>query len=261
MALWTPSEITTTAWYDADDAATITESVGDVSQWDDKSGNDYHLTQATSLNQPLTGSAKIGTLNTISFDGVDHYMNSSPPRNATESMFCVVETSDRSLGIFVFTTSGNRQYKYSFGGTDFIIYNGTVGPRVTNGLTNNVPALVTAILNGASSYVDIDGGTKTASGDPGSSTVSGLSVGSGGNRAVFDIGELVLIGSVADSDTVDKIEGYLAHKWGLEGNLPGGHPYKSEAPTVGDSSVSVEDFIYKNLDDYIGGYTEEHINE
>jgi hypothetical protein len=30
--------------------------------------------------------------------------------------------------------------------------------------------------------------------------------------------------------TLQIIEGYLAHKWGLTGNLPGGHPYKTVAP-------------------------------
>lgn len=33
-----------------------------------------------------------------------------------------------------------------------------------------------------------------------------------------------------DITDVQKAEGYLAHKWGLEGNLPSGHPYKSSAP-------------------------------
>jgi hypothetical protein len=28
-----------------------------------------------------------------------------------------------------------------------------------------------------------------------------------------------------------KLEGYLAHKWGLAANLPADHPYKSAAPT------------------------------
>ena len=36
--------------------------------------------------------------------------------------------------------------------------------------------------------------------------------------------------SKAPSD-IEKAEGYLAHKWGLEGNLPDDHPYKNSAPT------------------------------
>jgi hypothetical protein len=33
----------------------------------------------------------------------------------------------------------------------------------------------------------------------------------------------------SDADR-QRIEGYLAHKWGLEANLPAGHPYKNVAP-------------------------------
>jgi hypothetical protein len=34
-----------------------------------------------------------------------------------------------------------------------------------------------------------------------------------------------------DISDVEKAEGYLAHKWGLTGNLPVSHPYKNTAPT------------------------------
>ena len=34
-----------------------------------------------------------------------------------------------------------------------------------------------------------------------------------------------------DISTLEKAEGYLAWKWGLEGNLPSDHPYKNSAPT------------------------------
>ena len=43
------------------------------------------------------------------------------------------------------------------------------------------------------------------------------------------IAEIILCHDV--SDTIrEKIEGYLAHKWGLESNLPTNHPYKSQPP-------------------------------
>jgi len=34
-----------------------------------------------------------------------------------------------------------------------------------------------------------------------------------------------------DITDFEKAEGYLAWKWGLEGNLPSDHPYKNSAPT------------------------------
>jgi len=36
--------------------------------------------------------------------------------------------------------------------------------------------------------------------------------------------------SGTDISTLEKAEGYLAHKWGLESSLPGSHPYKNSAP-------------------------------
>lgn len=39
-------------WLDASDLSTITEALGKVSQWDDKSGNGHHATQAVAASQP-----------------------------------------------------------------------------------------------------------------------------------------------------------------------------------------------------------------
>ena len=33
-----------------------------------------------------------------------------------------------------------------------------------------------------------------------------------------------------DMSTIEKAEGYLAHKWGRTGALPSDHPYKNSAP-------------------------------
>jgi hypothetical protein len=50
---WTPAEITTLAWYDPSDSNTISEddAAGFVSQLDDKSGNDNHLTSLQQVRQ------------------------------------------------------------------------------------------------------------------------------------------------------------------------------------------------------------------
>jgi hypothetical protein len=53
------------------------------------------------------------------------------------------------------------------------------------------------------------------------------------------IGELI----IAQSTNVvlqQKIEGYLAHKWGLEVNLPTNHPYKSSAPGGNGATANLD---------------------
>lgn len=44
------------------------------------------------------------------------------------------------------------------------------------------------------------------------------------------IGELIVVERVVTTDERQKIEGYLAHKWGIAANLPADHPYKAAPP-------------------------------
>jgi hypothetical protein len=44
------------------------------------------------------------------------------------------------------------------------------------------------------------------------------------------IHELLILTDNASTSDREKVEGYLAHKWGLEGDLPIGHPYRNAAP-------------------------------
>ncbi|MCK5373723.1 MAG: hypothetical protein KAJ40_00415 [Alphaproteobacteria bacterium] len=51
--LFNPTQISNLkVWYDASDTSTVTHVAGAVSQWDDKSGNDYHVSQSTGAYQP-----------------------------------------------------------------------------------------------------------------------------------------------------------------------------------------------------------------
>ena len=53
------------AWYDASDTGTITESSGNITQWDDKSGNGRHLDNV--VGTPRTGDSTQNSLNAIDF--------------------------------------------------------------------------------------------------------------------------------------------------------------------------------------------------
>jgi len=62
----------------------------------------------------------------------------------------------------------------------------------------------------------------------------GAGIGDGAqNTANLDgaIAELIVTPSVLSVSDRQKIEGYLAHKWGLTANLPADHPYKTAGPT------------------------------
>jgi hypothetical protein len=59
------------AWYDASDTATISVSGTAVTQWNDKSGNAYNLTQATAARRPSSGVNTLNSKNVVTFDGND----------------------------------------------------------------------------------------------------------------------------------------------------------------------------------------------
>lgn len=71
LKAFSPLDLSPQAWYDASDTSTITQSGGAVSQWNDKSGNGRHVTQATAARQPGTGAVTQNGLNVLTFDGGD----------------------------------------------------------------------------------------------------------------------------------------------------------------------------------------------
>lgn len=109
----TPASLTNLwAWYDASDTSTITQVGGSVSQWNDKSGNSYNMTQGTGANQPQTGSTLNG-LNAISFDGSNDTManvSAGAINNGSNTFLIVTKAS---------STSGNQMITYGDNGGVF----------------------------------------------------------------------------------------------------------------------------------------------
>jgi hypothetical protein len=67
---WTPANVTTALWLDADDASTITLNGSAVSQWNDKSGNNRHATQASASWQPTRTLSGLNDKTVLTLNGV-----------------------------------------------------------------------------------------------------------------------------------------------------------------------------------------------
>jgi hypothetical protein len=46
------------------------------------------------------------------------------------------------------------------------------------------------------------------------------------------ISEMVATSALLSTADRQRLEGYLAWKWGLQANLPAGHPFRNNPPTV-----------------------------
>ena len=239
-ALWSPADITTALWFDASDASTIhTDDAAEfVSQWDDKSGNNNHATQDTESDQPQTGSSTIGGLNVTTFDGSNDYLTVQPFSSAQpHTVFFVAETTGSSGRQYVFDGANDN------GDRNLVALrsSGTVQfwaeKWADSGVsTPTAPLIGAAAFNTSSSEIAIDG-TNTTAHDVGSFTMTdGMNLGTnyleGGDWLEGDIAEFIIVSGAPDTDTRLTVEGYLAHKWGLEGNLPVDHLYKAVAPTT-----------------------------
>lgn len=97
--------------------------------------------------------------------------------------------------------------------------------------------IVAGLHNGAGSSLTVDGGFP-ATGGAGSGSPSGaLTIGSGiagVDRWLHgDLAELLITRTAPSLAERQRIEGYLAHKWGLSANLPVDHPYHAAPPLAG----------------------------
>ena len=76
-------------------------------------------------------------------------------------------------------------------------------------------------------------GTLEDTGDTyGSGDLTATDMGRGQFSPTWDggVAEVIIVPTLSTDDR-QRLEGYLAWKWGLQGSLPGGHPYESAAPT------------------------------
>jgi hypothetical protein len=236
---WDPSRITTALWLDAADASTITQSSNLVSQWNDKSGNGRNATQASSTLRPLYSASRINGKPAIYSDGIDDLMEFGSavcPNNFTIIAVGQSNSTDnpKSFVFNQFTTGGAGRTQASFVRNDntALLQLGTT-VNVSSAFTLNANQLCEWSRVAGTGTITVnatntDTGALTDTIDSGNSSIFGRSFGE--TYSQVTIGELVIVANGASIDNRQKLEGYLAHKWGLTANLPADHPYKVNPP-------------------------------
>ncbi len=245
-AAWSPADIASTAWYDASDTNTISASDGAVSVWRDKSGNSNHAVQSTASNQPATGGA-INGLNAIDFNpgGSTQHLTTNLEQLTTVSIYLVIDP----------TAKGANGYSAAIGAcaAGYSADSGLFWPieQWADGTERNDVYYTNSLLdkvfcNGVEDSADHNFQPVILSHQGTNLPTANLDY-LIGNRStdllgIFAykglIGEIIICPEEHDLATRQKMEGYLAHKWGLATNLPDGHPYKDSDPG-GEAAASV----------------------
>lgn len=266
--LWTPAELTTAIWLDAADAGSITQAGGEVSQWADKSGKGNHLTQGTSTMRPSYSASgwNGSTLPALSFDGTDDYLQGAAQKTYPALTIAAVYEQNRTSGnerpFGVRDDDGSSNMETLALGTDNSLrYDGGFQSGTIAAATGKCLRVATRSTTAQTDHI---GGSPNISATTALPDIQGrfnlgrVAINLPLNH-VFQgkVAECLAVEGVIDEPTRLKLEGYFAHKWGLAADLPDGHPYQSDPPTVAvaslDGTVTDEDSTPSTLWTMISG--------
>jgi len=197
------------------DATELALTDGDsVSTWADETGNGYDLTAGTA---PSYQASEINSNPAVAFDkanseflDVDFSALSQP-----NTIFAVIRTD--SVGenerIWDSSTGVNDHSFYGSGSpTDYAI---NAGVNLRDGAINTNNHIFTALYNGSSSVLRIDG-SDAVSGDAGTTALDGYRLASlaNGRYGSITVGEILIY--PADKSSIQgDVESYLSDKWGV----------------------------------------------
>ena len=221
--LYQPSEDSNLSlWLDASDLNASGAS------WSDKSGSGNH---ATRNGSPIVVNNAQNGNSLMRYSGLLGEYHSFPEITDIRTIFWVLKKDVSSNWAHLLGSSSTYHF-HSQNGIYF--WNGSFSSsNIRNGTTR---------LNGSV----IDGTTTKIP-----TSLSVISVRTVGNVAASnfssdrnmtgrnwsgDLGELLIFKSALSDADISKIEGYLAHKWGLLSAFPHSHPYKLGAPTSSNTS-------------------------
>ena len=266
-ALWTPLNMAVVPqiYLDAQDSV-VTDVSGFASAISNlgSMGADGDFLQAASGSRPAILDAELNGKRVLSFDGIDDVMTGD-----TVAQKNILRNVAAGWAFLIYkkrgSDSANRRALHIPAG-------GVAVPRlvVWAGLADNKPAMQARRLDAdttvtASSTttavgayamllhtvnyatragriykngsLDVDNPTFTAAAGNTSDTASVEAIAIGARTGGVVPADIDLAAGVVSRETpsdsdIEKLFGWAAHKYGLTTNLPGGHPYKTVAPTV-----------------------------
>lgn len=234
---WVPADLgaSLAAWYDANDTASLTLATANVQQWNDKTGNAAHLSQVSATNQPVYDAVGLNARPAVVADGIDDVLETGPfVVDDPLSIYAVARNSGG--GGTQRLVSALPDFRLFFGAeaSSFATYFGD-GVAWNDALANTPLVAITTpsilgMVNGGGTAVPYVNGTpqdpKTGTMDPAQS----IALFGPGQPWGGPVGEVVIVGAALSAADRERLEGYLAHKWGLTGSLPPAHPYAGAAP-------------------------------
>ena len=265
---WTPANLPDlAAWYAADEPLnTIASGLLDTLYDKSGSGNHAAIYSGTTSNRAQIFPAALNGLPTWGYDtaaraayfrATNANVLASGNNKAGLTAFAVsatVSATSAAAAVANLTTgtsdsAGRILLARGSTGTG-VVYGGgrrldaDANQTVTNNANFGTGYLISGVINdyaNSDCFVWVDGtavgstATFQTAGNTSATNSQAFNIGAtGANQTPFTgrTAEVVLVSIALGTVDRQKLEGYLAHKWGLAGSLPGGHPYKASPPTL-----------------------------
>ena len=196
----------------------LTDGLPISGPWKDRSGNTNHASQATANNRPTYG------LNGLNAKGVINFTTG-------QSLDISNDANIRSIVAVIKQASSQSAITKPFGGNQNLTTSAqkfALGAADSGISTTSYHVVVWQFASGAYS-IYIDGVNKGTS----SSSLTPDAFDKVGNDFAGSIAEVVAYDRGLSDGVRQKLEGYLAHKWGLKNELISTHTYKNSSPAFG----------------------------
>jgi hypothetical protein len=271
MALWTPTDLDTLElWLDAQDVQTLTLKDGStdaIKTWQDKSGYERNFTCPTDndYNMPKTGQNTINGNNVLYFQGAPYPTTLVRPtiHSGTDAraIFIVFRATSLSpnasyyrtmFNLSDYWTEGLWQVSMSVDKFVFGTYINSTYSTFPGGYVNQKPYILNVAHDANVLTTEIScfftgrqGSTYWSEDTTTEELINVLpqnsTIGDGKryeDEWIGDIGEIIFLSENPNDLTRLKIEGYLAHKWGMTADLEDQHPFKLNPPQDTDTALT-----------------------
>lgn len=229
------------AWYDAADSTTFSLTGISINTWTDKSGNSKTATGSTT--KPVLALNSLNKKPVVTFNGTNQYFSTAVTVDYASHCLVAVHrptTSGGNFSLFRFQNTPTPYIVFPYGTRGYITSaNGTAinfqnSPLSENSSTTAFNLIVANIASGSQLIYNNgtlqNSTTETITAGTSDTMVIGYYVPSNAEYYSGSLAEMMVFSATLTTPQRQRVEGYLAWKWGLVGSLPATHPYKLFPP-------------------------------
>jgi hypothetical protein len=246
---WTPEELSNMiAWYKADSLSLNDDDA--ITTWIDSSNNSHDATQSTGVSKPLYKTGILNSLPAVRFSSNKSLLlttlGTALTSDDTYTVFILLKPSSisndpvviafpsNSSWTFLMEVANNGRFYWGHQNGNYRLYSSSITTSAASIISLKKTSSTTAEF--WQDGTEITSFSTAGAGMIATPSMTGDMILGSYTNASFayngDIFEIVICNSSLSINDREKVEGYLAWKWGLEGNLPALHTYKSSPPTV-----------------------------